>query len=92
MLNSCLDRTWQTAQTLYRLLLEERSTLFAVSHTCQYLGGICLGSITPWRDQKLEEVEFAQNVVKSIRSIRGDYNFTTKMKPEGTSREFNLLH
>lgn len=37
----------------------------------------------PWRDQKLEEeVEFAQNVVKSIRSIRGDYNLTTKMRPE----------
>ena len=42
----------------------------------------------PWRDQKLEvEVEFAQNVVKSIRSIRGDYNLTTKMRPEGIKQE-----
>ena len=52
---------------------------------------ICLSNLFqyPWRDQKLEEeVEFAQNVVKSIRSIRGDYNLTTKMKPEGMGLKF----
>ncbi|XP_053395585.1 valine--tRNA ligase-like [Mercenaria mercenaria] len=37
----------------------------------------------PWRDAKLEEeVDFIQSIVKSVRSVRGDYNITNKMKPE----------
>lgn len=36
-----------------------------------------------WSNPALEtEVEFVQNVVKSVRSIRGDYNLTPKMNPE----------
>ncbi|KAL4237118.1 Valine--tRNA ligase [Mactra antiquata] len=37
----------------------------------------------PWRNAKLEEeVDFVQNIVKAVRSVRGDYNITNKMKPE----------
>ena len=36
-----------------------------------------------WRDVKLEEeVDFIVKVVKSVRSVRGDYNITNKQKPE----------
>ncbi|XP_060570722.1 valine--tRNA ligase-like [Ruditapes philippinarum] len=42
-----------------------------------------LPSDCPWRDNKLEEeVDFIQSIVKSVRSVRGDYNITNKMKPE----------
>ncbi|KAK3579108.1 hypothetical protein CHS0354_022128 [Potamilus streckersoni] len=37
----------------------------------------------PWRNIELEsDVEFVQNVVKSIRSVRSDYNLTPKMKAD----------
>ncbi|KAL3869903.1 hypothetical protein ACJMK2_042527 [Sinanodonta woodiana] len=37
----------------------------------------------PWHNIELEnDVEFVQNVVKSIRSIRSDYNLTPKMKAD----------
>lgn len=38
----------------------------------------------PCRDTKLEsEVEFAQNVIKTIRSIRADYMLVPKVKVDG---------
>jgi len=37
-----------------------------------------------YRNQDLEkDVEFVQNVIKSIRSMRSDYNLTTKNKADG---------
>lgn len=36
-----------------------------------------------WHNPDLEqEVDFVQNIVKSVRSVRGDYNITNKMKPD----------
>lgn len=45
----------------------------------------------PFRDASLEaDVEFAQNVIKTIRSIRADYMLTPKMKIEGESWPLDL--
>ena len=36
-----------------------------------------------YRNQKLEDdVDFIQNIVKAVRSVRGVYNITNKIKPD----------